>query len=216
MAFSAAVNQATLHCLSLLLRIMPASRSDNIDHLVFCALTALHLARQDHPIDSLYAENIFLLRWLTLAQKQKRFPKAVADDITLLIRLGQLQGATGSLRQKLEALWQEAQPHPLKRLTRAVIVLTEQGWENVVTTDEEWASGLFVTDADGPAFFVCKSALTAGFSDTGALVAPVDFKICGDVDDFIATFNVHNLVAELVKKDSCSSELTVVTLSGIR
>lgn len=195
---------------------MPASHSVNTGHLIFCALAALYLAQQDHPYDSSYAENIFLLRWLKLAQKQKRFPKTMAGDIALLIRLGELKGATGSLRQKLEALWEESQPHPLKRLTQAVMALTEQGWENVVTTDEEWASGQFTTDTDGPAFFVRKSALAAGFSDTGALVAPVDFKVRGDTAMFTDTFDRNNLVAEVIKHNSSTSGFTVITLNGIR
>jgi hypothetical protein len=39
-----------------------------------------------------YAENLFLIRWLATAQKQKRFPKSVAVDITWLLERGRKHG----------------------------------------------------------------------------------------------------------------------------
>ncbi|WP_208950352.1 DUF2913 family protein [Rahnella sp. ChDrAdgB13] len=61
----------------------PAAQTvtDALGHLAFCALAALHIARQDGSINSSYAENLFILRWLAQAQKQKRFPKIVSQDI---------------------------------------------------------------------------------------------------------------------------------------
>ncbi|HAV1626423.1 TPA: DUF2913 family protein [Enterobacter hormaechei subsp. steigerwaltii] len=58
-------------------------------HLIFCTLTALYLARKDSILPSLQAENIFLVRWLIQAKKQKRFPKSVAKDIDFFIKTGQ-------------------------------------------------------------------------------------------------------------------------------
>ncbi|MEX3099177.1 DUF2913 family protein, partial [Serratia ureilytica] len=56
-----------------------------LSHLAFCALAAFGLARQDGIVGTPYAENLFLIRWLATAQKQKRFPKRVAVDLTWLL-----------------------------------------------------------------------------------------------------------------------------------
>jgi hypothetical protein len=58
-----------------------------LSHLAFCTLAALGLARQDGIAGTPYAENLFLIRWLATAQKQKRFPKSVAVDISWLLEL---------------------------------------------------------------------------------------------------------------------------------
>ncbi|WP_258557423.1 DUF2913 family protein [Serratia fonticola] len=42
-----------------------------LSHLAFCALVALGLTRQDGMAGTPYAENLFLIRWLATAQKQK-------------------------------------------------------------------------------------------------------------------------------------------------
>lgn len=140
---------------------MPAAPPNcGFAHLVFCALTALHLAQQDNTISSSHAENVFLLRWLNQARKQKRFSKAVAKDIELLTLQGQKQGVSGSLRRALKDLWKEANPHTLMRLTMAIKSLVSAGWENAVVTREEWDSGKLSPESEGFAFFVCKSMLT--------------------------------------------------------
>jgi hypothetical protein len=63
----------------------PESTVAALSHLAFCALIALSLARQDGAAGTPRAENLFLTRWLATAQKQKRFPRCVAPDITLLL-----------------------------------------------------------------------------------------------------------------------------------
>ncbi|MGP2740497.1 DUF2913 family protein, partial [Serratia nevei] len=76
-----------------------------LSHLAFCALAALGLARQDGIVGTPYAENLFLIRWLATAQKQKRFPRSVAVDIIWLLERGRKHGPAGKLRQHLEYLW---------------------------------------------------------------------------------------------------------------
>ncbi len=55
----------------------PENTTSALSHLAFCALVALGIARQDGMAGTPYAENLFLIRWLATAQKQKRFPKSV-------------------------------------------------------------------------------------------------------------------------------------------
>ncbi|ECF2367666.1 DUF2913 family protein, partial [Salmonella enterica subsp. enterica serovar Mountpleasant] len=49
-------------------------------HLAWCALVALALARQEGGVLSLAQENLFLIRWLAAALKQRRFPREINPD----------------------------------------------------------------------------------------------------------------------------------------
>ena len=51
------------------------------------------------------AQHAFLLRWLTVVYKQKRFPRAIASDIGTLVALGRQKGLAASLFSRLEYLW---------------------------------------------------------------------------------------------------------------
>jgi len=58
--------------------------------LAFSALVALKLAQWDgKTARNARSENLFLLRWLQTALKQKRFHRCVAHDFDWLIRMGQ-------------------------------------------------------------------------------------------------------------------------------
>lgn len=47
-------------------------------HLAWCALVALHTAREDGLVLSESQENLFISRWFALAKKQRRFSRDVA------------------------------------------------------------------------------------------------------------------------------------------
>lgn len=77
----------------------PESTVTALSHLAFCALVAFAFARQDGTATTLWAENLFLTRWLATARKQKLFPRCVATDIALLLERGRSQGPAAGLRQ---------------------------------------------------------------------------------------------------------------------
>lgn len=79
-----------------------------LSHLAFCALAALGMARQDGIAGTPYAENLFLIRWLATAQKQKQLAKSVAVDIIWLLERGRKHGPAGKLRQHLDYLWRSS------------------------------------------------------------------------------------------------------------
>ncbi|WP_372242319.1 MULTISPECIES: DUF2913 family protein [Serratia] len=87
-----------------------------LSHLAFCALAALGLARLDGIAGTPYAENLFLIRWLATAQKQKRFPRSVAVDIIWLL---ERSAPMGRARQRccLNRLLDPASPQRRCRLT---------------------------------------------------------------------------------------------------
>lgn len=183
-----------------------------LSHLAFCALAALGLARQDGIAGTPYAENLFLIRWLATAQKQKRFPKSVAVDITWLLERGRKHGPAGKLRQHLDYLWRScsgnlAAQSDLFRLTYASETLKDQGWDNYVMDAREWKSGVTLTPSLNNGFYVEKTALNAAFTQDGRHLHPVPFRIIGDTATFIRVMTEYGLNARLV--DSTPDNHTV-------
>lgn len=183
-----------------------------LSHLAFCALAAQGLARQDGIASTPYAENLFLIRWLATAQKQKRFPKSVAVDITWLLERARKHGPVGKLRQHLDYLWRScsgnlAAQSDLFRLTYASETLKDQGWDNYVMDAREWKSGVTLTPSLNNGFYVEKTALNAAFTKDGRHLHPVPFRIICDTVTFIRIMTEYSLNARLV--DSTPDHHTV-------
>lgn len=115
----------------------------------------------------------FLLCWLTVAYKQKRFPRTIASDIEGLLVQGRKKGIASGLLNRVEYLWSSCTgPVPaqsdLYRLTYAIEQLKSKDWVNAVVSDKDWGSeGLAEEYSDTNALLVRKLALTCGFSDEG-------------------------------------------------
>ncbi len=173
-------------------------------HFAWCTLVALRTAQQDGQTVSPLAAHTFLLRWLAVAQKQKRFPRTVAPDIAGLLALGRKKGIAANLYNRLEYLWTSCTgPVPaqsdLYRLTYAIEQLKSQGWINAVASDDDWdEKSLGEEYGDSAALLVKKSALTRGFSGDGKLVEPVEFKVVGDMSACMAAFQSNELHAVIL------------------
>lgn len=181
----------------------PENTTLALSHLAFCALVALGIAHQDGMARTPYADNLFLIRWLATAQKQKRFPKSVAIDITWLLERGRKHGAVGKLRQHLEYLWRScsgnlAEQSDLFRLTYATETLRDQGWDNYVMDSREWKSGTVLTPSQNNGFYVEKSTLNAAFTADGRHLLPVPFRIIGDTMTFIQVMAEYSLHARVI------------------
>lgn len=103
-----------------------------LSNLAFCALVALGIARRHGIAETPLAEHLFLVRWLAMAQKQKRFPKCVAIDIAHLLEQGRKKGPSSNLRKKLQYLWESCtealiRQSDLFRLAYVTEKLREQG-----------------------------------------------------------------------------------------
>lgn len=179
----------------------PEHTVSDLAHFAWCALLALRTAQQDGQALSTLTSHTFLLRWLAVAQKQKRFPRTIASDIEGLLALGRKKGIAANLYIRLEYLWASCTgPVPaqsdLYRLNYAVEQLTSQGWVNVVVSDDDWNQDALAEEyGDSAALLVKKSALNRGFSDEGKLVAPVEFLVMGDLSACMAAFQAHALPA---------------------
>lgn len=111
--------------------------------LVWCALIALRLARQDSRVRSEQQENLFLVRWFADAERQRRFPRDVATDIRWIQQQGRSLGVRAQLAKKLDYIWRSttgdimAQTE-LFRLTWGLETAHSQQWVYHVLTDPEW------------------------------------------------------------------------------
>lgn len=181
--------------------------SDDLAHFAWCTLVALRTAQQDGQAVSPLASHTFLVRWLALAQKQKRFPRTITSDIAGLLALGRKKGIAANLYNRLEYLWASCTgPVPaqsdLYRLTYAIEQLKSQGWINAVVSDDDWdEKSLGEEYGDSAALLVKKSALTRGFSGDGKLVEPVEFKVVGDMSACMAAFQAHTLPAVILESN---------------
>lgn len=182
-------------------------------HFAWCALVALRTAQQDGQALSPLSTHAFLLRWLTVAYKQKRFTRAIASDIEALLTLGRSKGLAASLFSRLEYLWVSCTgsvtaQSDLYRLTYAIEQLKSEGWVNAVVSDREWGTEALTEEyRDIDALLVRKSALTDGFSNEGKLVAPVEFQVTGNLSACMAVFLAHALPAVVLKRDRIAIHL---------
>ena len=185
----------------------PEQTVAELAHFAWCALVALRTAQQDGQALSPLSTHTFLLRWLTVAYKQKRFPRTIASDIEGLLTLGRNKGLTAGLLNRVEYLWSSCTgPVPaqsdLYRLTYAIEQLKSQGWVNAVVSDRDWGSEDLAEEySDTDALLVRKSALTHGFSDGGKQIAPIEFIVAGDLSACMAVFQAHALPAVMLTPD---------------
>lgn len=176
-----------------------------LEHFAWCALVALRTAQQDGHALSPLSTHAFLLRWLTVAYKQKRFTRAIASDIESLVVLGRQKGLAASLFSRLEYLWSScagpvSAKSDLYRLTYAIEQLKSQGWVNAAVSDRDWNNeALLVQEySDTDALLVRKLALTCGFSEEGKLVAPVEFLVTGNLSACTEVFQARALPSVMV------------------
>jgi len=148
------------------------------------------------------------MRWLTVAYKQKRFPRAIASDIESLVVLGRQKCPAAGLFHRLEYLWSSctgtvSAQSDLYRLTYAIEQLRSQGWVNAAVSDGDWDNeALLVQEySDTDALLVRKSALTDGFSDEGKLIVPIEFLAMGNLSACMAAFQAHAFHVVVLKPD---------------
>ncbi|HHR6019876.1 TPA: DUF2913 family protein [Providencia alcalifaciens] len=183
----------------------------------FAALVALKLAQWDGKAAlNAQSENLFLLRWLQTALKQKRFHRCVVHDFEWLINLGQQRLMTSKLKSRLEYLWRScccdiASQSDLFRLTYATELLKDLGWDSVVLSEDRWhkfiATKPVVTAI--PTFYVTQSALTEGFSYEGKQIASVNSWVLGKQEQFSEVMKQHHLIGQF------DDSLPQYTLSGV-
>ncbi|HBA9100113.1 TPA: DUF2913 family protein [Escherichia coli] len=163
-------------------------KKEKTAHLVWCAIIALHLARQDGRVRSEQQENLFLTRWFADAERQRRFSREVASDIRWMLHMGRSLGVRAQLAKKLDYIWRSTtgnimEQTDLFRLTWGLETACSQQWVYHVLSDQEWPRLRRLNSSPNTcAVYIPKSALDRAFSDNGKQTAPVPARITGDVD----------------------------------
>lgn len=187
--------------------VLPEHTVADLAHFAWCGLVALRTVQQHGQAASPLAAHTFLLRWLAVVQKQKRFPRAIAPDIAGLLALGRNKGIAANLLNRLEYLWISCTgpvsvQTDLYRLTCAIEQLKSQGWVNAAVSDSGWNPEALAEEYDDrAALLVKKSALTRGFSNEGKLVAPIEFKVVGGLSACMEAFQTHTLPAVILESN---------------
>ncbi|MDK9587255.1 DUF2913 family protein [Lelliottia wanjuensis] len=180
--------------------LSPEQTVSDLAHFAWCALVALKLAQQDGQAMSPMMAHTFLVRWLAVAQKQRRFPRSIALDIDSLLKLGRQKGPTTGLQQRLEYLLESCSSpvsyqSDLFRLTYAIEALKAQGWVNAAVADHEWdIPALLAEYGDISALLVRKSDLVRHFNDEGQLTGRVEFLLKGQPQVVLDAFNARSLL----------------------
>lgn len=159
--------------------------SAELAHLSWCILIAVKLVRQEGRVITPAHEHMFIMKWLTNAQKHKLFPRAFAQDILWFQGIGKRYGLKANLYKKAEAVlatqYLEAeQQSDLFRFTLFFEELKRNGWRGYVLP-EKHVNTQRNTDDISSVIYVNQSALVESFNDRGELISPLDFRVKGNV-----------------------------------
>lgn len=157
-----------------------------VDHLAWCGLIALNLARQAGSVNSPAQENLFLCKWLATAEKKRLFRRELANDIRWLLKEGREKGLRADLLGKLEYLWRASSgdllaQNDLFRLQHIMHAITLTGINYGVLTESEWEGRRAVkVSPKVPGVFIRKADLETGFDKDGKLVKALAVRITAE------------------------------------
>lgn len=166
-----------------------------VDHLAWCGLIALNIARQAGAVSSAAQENLFLCRWLATAEKKRLFRRELANDIRWLLKEGREKGLRADLPGKLEYLWRASNgdllaQNDLFRLQHVMHAITLTGINYGVLTESEWEGRRAVKlSPKVPGVFLRKNDLETGFDDNGRQISPLAVRITADLPAVDALLN---------------------------
>ncbi|QCR38614.1 DUF2913 family protein [Nissabacter sp. SGAir0207] len=158
-----------------------------VDHLAWCGLIALNMARRAGTVNSPAQENLFLCRWLATAEKKRLFRRELANDIRWLLKEGREKGLLADLPGKLEYLWRASsgdllEQNDLFRLQHVMHAITLTGINYGVLNESEWEGRYAVKLSPTiPGVFIRKSDLDTGFGEDGRQVKTLAVRITADI-----------------------------------
>lgn len=166
------------------------------DHLAWCALMALGIARRDGIVSSPAQENLFLCRWLATAEKQRLFRRELASDIKWLLKEGREKGLSADLPGKLEYLWHASRgdlmdQSDLFRLQHIMHAIKLTGINYGLLSEREWEGKHAVKLSNRvPGVYLRKTELDTGFDAEGKLQKALIVRITANIsaiDDLLAS-----------------------------
>lgn len=178
---------------------------DKIGHLAWCALVALGLQRHDRLVVTEAQENIFLIRWLADARKQKRFPRNLTEHIDWLLAQARRLGVRARLNQKLHYLWlmSSGDLHnmpDLLRLTYAIEMAKAGGWQYDLVDEKKMAAGISKFQ-NMDSFCLERTAIEEGFDSNGKQIAPLYIRVFGQVEKLVSLLDCFGLKLDAIESD---------------
>lgn len=181
--------------------VLSTKRPDTeLAHLAWCILVAISLARHEGKALSQLQTHMFIMQWLSTAQKRKLFPKSLAKDIIWLQEQGKRYGQAARLYSKVEYIWlassgELASQSPLFRFTCMIDTLRTMGWQDYLLSDADWQHG-WKSSQEAPALYTQKSRLHDSFTETGELIVPLEIRLTGDHKGLFPLLEQCRLVAD--------------------
>lgn len=195
--------------------VTPTKRPDTeLAHLAWCILVAITLARREGKIQTPLQIHIFIMQWLSTAQKRKLFPKSLAQEIIWLQVQGKRSGPAARLYSKIEYIWLASSGNltsqsTLFRFTCMIDTLRRMGWKDYLLSDTDWQNG-WKSGPEIPAIYTQKSALPDSFTESGALIRQLEIRLTGSIDGIFPLFEQCSLTFE---HQTVSQEFTVLVLN---
>lgn len=174
--------------------------TEDLAHLAWCIMVAVKIAQKQGKASTELQVHLFIMQWLATAQKRKLFPRSVAPDILWLLDQGKRYGFAAKLDRKVEYIWRSttgelAKQSVLFRFTWFVETLKTMGWCGLLQSAREWNSGLTGAAATRT-LCIPKAGLHTGFSEDGALIKPLEFRVTGDISEIFPLLEQSHLSAE--------------------
>ncbi|MCW6034461.1 DUF2913 family protein [Pantoea sp. JK] len=171
-----------------------SSQSLYVDHLAWCGLMALSIARRNGVIRSSAQENLFLCRWLATAEKKRLFPRELASDITWRLKEGREKGLQADLPSKLEYLWRASRgdrmdQSDLFQLQHIMHAIKLTGINYGVLNESEWEGKHSVKLSQAvPGVYLRRADIDSGFNLDGKQLKKISVLITANlaaVDDLL-------------------------------
>lgn len=164
--------------------------TSELSHLAWCALVAVRLAQQEGKAQSPLQQHLFVMQWLTTAQKRRLLPKNVAPDIAWLLAQGKKYGFSANLLNKIDYIYRSsvgelATQSVLFRFTYFIETLKTMGWLDFLVPPKDWERGWKCSET-ASAVYTPKAQLHPSFDDAGALIKPLPIRFTGDISGVYA------------------------------
>lgn len=164
---------------------MTTDTTELLGHFALCAQIALGIARHDRSVTTPVQEHIFLMNWLSTAQKKKLFSKDIASEIDYLLRIGKQAGIMANLKRKIIYMYKSCnedinKQSDLFRLTYAIEQLKNKGWQSHTLSSGDWKKG-WVASSE-LAIYMELPALEAAYDDEGKQLKSLPIRVEGDLE----------------------------------
>ena len=164
-------------------------------HIAFCALVSLGIHKKYHGINSFLQENIYILRWLNTAKREKRFSQTHIPYLDKLVELTNQHMSTSSMKKKLESFYHLPLPEHIAQseyyqfsMAQESLKISGYPWFNLSTHELKKKLNSF----SGQGIFTEKHAFNFAFPLQDKMTAPLRMIIPSMNNTIKKIFSFHN------------------------